>query len=183
MQITSRKEIGENKSAIFEEIKMFSRCAIYLHKGFYLGHLLVSNFFSPHSRSCCKHFSGKVKSVCANMTGILMMGREGGGKASSSSLRMTQLLFFLYIQFVSISKSDEVPAELSGQPSFCTERRGTQIIAIKNTSKAWGNKCSWKRFQVIFNVRIVAENISNSTQYVNWPCKKCNCALYDAPNP
>lgn len=48
MQITSRKEIDENKGAFFEKIKIFSRCAIYLHKAFYLGHLLVSNvFFSP----------------------------------------------------------------------------------------------------------------------------------------
>lgn len=80
MQITSGKEIDENKRTIFEKIKMFSRCAIYLHKAFYLGHLLVSNFFLPLSRSCCKHFSCKVKSVWANMTVIPTMGREGGGK-------------------------------------------------------------------------------------------------------
>lgn len=84
MQITSRKEIAKNKRTIFEKIKMLSCCAIYLHKAFYLGHLLVSNFFfSPHSRSCCKHFSGKVKSICSNMTVILTMGREGGRRQSS----------------------------------------------------------------------------------------------------
>lgn len=69
---------------------------IYI-KHFYLGHLLVSNFFSPHSRSCCKHFSSKVQSVCANMTVILTMGREGGrGKSFLIFIKNDSAAFFIF---------------------------------------------------------------------------------------
>lgn len=167
MQITSRKEMDKNKRTSSEKIRMFSRCAVYLHKAFYLGHLLVSNFVFPHSRSCCKHFSGKTQ---VSWAVVLTMEREGGGKASWSSFRMTQLLFFFYIRSVSISNGEEVPAELSGQLSgrtetsrlwihlwaagvghfeFCPFICGRFVWQMKIEAQ----KRSWKLFRALFDVR------------------------------
>lgn len=129
MQITSRKEIYENKRTIFEKIKMFSRCAIYLHKAVYEGHLLVPNFFfSLSAGAVASTFPAKLSLF--GPTWLLFWwwwgGGRRGGKAPWSSLRMTQLLF--YIQSVSISKGDEVPAELFGQ-----------LLGPTETSRLWIN--------------------------------------------
>lgn len=134
------------------------------------------------------------------MTVILAMGGGGRGKAPWSSLRMTQLLF--YIQSVSISKGGEVPAELFGQLSGPTETsrlwinllaaggghfeyrpllRGRFMWQPKIKGKAGGSKRSWKLFAGNFDVWTVAENTLNSTRYANWPCKTCNCAFFEAP--
>lgn len=55
---------------------MFSHCAIYLHKAFYLGHLLVSNFFPPQQELLQALF--QQSSVCLRQHDCYSDDGEGG---------------------------------------------------------------------------------------------------------